>query len=145
MAKIGQYLILLGLNQQFSNEALQFFRDFDVELIALSETLQQCIDKFLLGDHGVQRKGVEQIRVEFNDGDDIAFIVVALLCFEEDVLPYPGEVDGFDDEEVGPQPLDDLHLAVRTVVEELEHHHLVLQEVEDHRQVHLPLADVARR
>lgn len=54
------------------------------------------------------------------------------LILHEDILPNPAEVDWLNNEQVLSEPSNDLHFAIRAIVEELEYHHLIFQKMENH-------------
>ena len=60
------------------------------------------------------------------------------LIFRKDIFPYSWEIYGLDGKQIASEPSNDLHLAVGSIVEELEDLNLVLKEMKDDRDVNLP-------
>lgn len=128
----GEQLILFGEKEQFSDEVFELIWDFDAELIGLPDAFDEDVGECFFGDERVDGERVEEVGIELGDGHYFAFVVDAFLVFDKDILPDSAEVDRLYGKQVFSEPADDLHFAVRTVVEKLEHHHLVLQKMEDY-------------
>jgi hypothetical protein len=54
-----------------------------------------------------------------------------LLAFEKNIFPNTRKIYRFDCEKICPQPTNDLHLAVRTIIEKLKDQHLIFEEMID--------------